>query len=323
MHVNELAIVVVNYRSARLTIDCMRSLAEEHPSERGWRMVIVENGSADDSQAVLDHAIADNGWSDWARVLRRQENRGFAAGNNIVLRELLETSGTPPRFVLLLNPDTVVRRRAVDELLQFMAVHPRAGIAGSRLEDPDGSPQPSAFNFPSVLGEFELSARIGLITRLLRRWMIAPDFGNEAHRCNWVAGACMLIRREVFEQIGLLDEGFFMYYEEVDFCRRAARAGWECWRVPTARVVHLVGKSSGVTDTRRPPARLPGYCFESRRRYFEKNHGRPYRIAADIAWTLGHALYAIHRPLRGKCNVDPPMVVRDFLSHALRPSTSE
>ena len=201
--------------------------------------------------------------------------------------------------------------------MRFLTAHPQVGIAGSRLEDPDGTLQTSAFNFPSVLQELSCSARLRVLTLLLWRWRVAPPPQSEAHQCDWMAGACMLVRREVFEQVGLLDDGYFMYYEEVDFCLRAARAGWECWYVPEARVVHLAGRSSGVTDTRYSPRRLPAYWFESRRRYFEKNHGKTYRIMADVAWTLGQAIYSVYRLVRGRPDDAPPFMVRDFLSHSL------
>lgn len=308
----EFLAVIVNYRSADLVLDALRSIVGE-VGVPGWKVIVTDNASPDSSGEVLVNAISVAGWSDWCEVRLLPKNGGFAYGNNAAI----PPRGQIPDRVLLLNPDTVVRPGAIGELMRFMDEHPRAGIVGSRLEDPDGTPQISAFNFPTVLSELEGGFRLGVVTKLLSRWMIAPPVRNEAHRCEWVAGACMLIRREVFEEVGLMDEGYFMYYEEVDFCLRAARKGWECWYVPAARVVHLVGQSSGVTDTKKPAKRLPAYWFESRHRYFRKNHGMIYAWAADLAWTVGHLCHRVLRGLRRRPNTDPPKLLQDFLAHAV------
>lgn len=127
----------------------------------------------------------------------------------------------------------------------------------------------------------------------------------------------MIVRREVFESVGLLDEKYFMYFEEVDFCLAANRSGWPCWYVPASRVVHLVGQSSGVTDTKRPPKRLPKYWFDSRRRYFLKNHGWLYAAIADAAWVVGFSLWRLRRVLQHKPDNDPPKLLSDFVLNSV------
>lgn len=316
-----LLIVIVNYCTPVLAVDCLRSLAAEREREpllaSGWRVVVADNASPDGSADTLEKLVGDEGWHAWCSVLRLPHNSGFAFGNNAAWRAVCDASPKPWDYLLLLNPDTIVRPGAIRALVEYADKHPEPGVFGSRLEDPDGTPQRSAFRFPGVAAEFESAARLGVVTRVLGRWQIAPPVRDEPHPCDWVAGACMLIRREVWERLGGMDEGYFMYYEEVDFCRRAARAGWPCWYVPSARVVHLVGQSSGVTDTKKPPGRLPAYWFESRKRYFRKNHGRLYAVAADLAWALGHVLYLMHTTFRRKPRRDPPHLLRDFISHAL------
>ncbi len=313
----KLLIAIVNYRSAALTIDALRSLLPEvEPLQGDVHVVVVDNLSPDDSLVVLANTISENGWGAWCELRPLPRNGGFAYGNN----QALPPSGPLPDYVLLLNPDTLVIPGAITTLLNFADVHPKAGIIGSRVEDPappagDSTVQTSAFNFPSIPAELEATARFGPITRLLSRWMIAPPQQPMPHRCQWVVGACMLIRRQVFEQIGRMDEHYFMYYEEVDFCLRVARAGWEIWTVPTARVIHLVGQSSGVTDTKRPARRLPAYWFESRQLYFTKNHGLIYAVLADMAWLCGQSLHRVLRLVRGRPSTDPPHMMRDFLRH--------
>jgi N-acetylglucosaminyl-diphospho-decaprenol L-rhamnosyltransferase len=310
--VKSLRIVIVNYRTAGLVIDCLRSLVEEVRSLGDCRAVVVDNDSGDGSADRIAAAIAAEGWGTWAEMLPLGHNPGFAGGNNAALRPLF-TGPNPPDYVLLLNPDTVVRPGAVRTLAEFLEKHPHVGIAGSRLEDPDGTPQRSAFRFPGVASELEDGLRLGLVSRLLRRRMVAPPVRDDAHPTDWVAGASMLVRREVFEAVGLMDERYFLYFEEVDFCLQARRAGWPCWYVPASRVVHLVGQASGVTDVKRPAKRRPRYWFESRSRYFRRNHGRLYKALSDAAWVCGYALWRARRRLQRKPDTDPPGLLWDFI----------
>lgn len=310
----QLAIIVVNYRTAELTVDCLRSLAEQVPA-LGARVYITDNLSGDDSLARIGGAIEANGWSSWATLMPLERNGGFAYGNNAAIRLVLGDR-TPAEYILLLNPDTLVREGALHELVQFMQHHPKVGIAGSRLEDPDGTPQRSAFRFHTIASEFEGGVRLSAVSRLLNRRLVAPPVSEEACATHWLAGASMLVRRKVFEEVGLLDEAYFMYFEEVDFCLRSARAGWECWYVPASRVVHLVGQASGVTDPRLRKRR-PAYWFESRRRYFVKNHGGLYAMLADAAWAVGFAVWRVRRFLQRRQDNDPPKLLSDFLRHSV------
>lgn len=315
----KLLVVIVNYRTAGLTIDCLRSLAPEIAALPGGagaaHVVVTDNASGDESVGQIDAAVRANGWGNWASVLPLSRNGGFAYGNNAAVAPAL-AAHDPPDYVLLLNPDTVVRPGAVSQLLSFMDTWPAVGVAGSRLEDPDGRPQRSAFRFPGVLSELENGLRLGIVSRLLERHVVAPPVPDGRCAVGWVAGASMIIRRQVLEAIGLLDERYFMYFEEVDFCRRAQRAGWECWYVPASRVVHLVGQSSGVTDVeaavrkRRPP-----YWFASRRRYFLKHHGPVKTFLADAAWAIGYAAWRARRLLQPKPDTDPPHLWWDFVKY--------
>jgi N-acetylglucosaminyl-diphospho-decaprenol L-rhamnosyltransferase len=309
-----LLIVIVNYRTADLTLDCLRSLQDEVGTVARTRVVVTDNASGDDSVARLEAAVRGNGWGGWATIQPLERNGGFAAGNNAAIRPAL-AGADPPRYVLLLNPDTIVRPGAIRALVAFLEGRPDVGIAGGRLEDPDGTPQRSAFRFPSVLGELEGGLRLGPVSRVLARWVTAPDVPAGPEPIDWVAGACMIIRREVFEAIGLMDEGYFMYFEEVDFCHRARRAGWPCWYSPAAHVVHLVGRSSGVTDPRAARQRRPGYWFHARRRYFLNNHGRAATVLADLAWSLGYASFRLRRLVQRKPDTDPQWMLWDFIRY--------
>lgn len=311
-----LLVVIINYRTSSLTVDCLHSLVGEVQSLPGTRVVVADNASGDGSIERIEAAIEAEGWGEWVSLLPLEHNGGYAFGNNAVIRPVLQSTDPPPYF-LLLNPDTIARPRALEWLVAFMDEHPDVGIAGSRLEDPDETPQHSAFRFHTILSELDFGLRLGVVSKLLSKWIIAPPISEEPCQTDWVAGASMMIRREVFKSVGLLDEEYFMYFEEADFCLAANKAGWPCWYVPQSRVVHLVGQSSGVNDTKRPPKRLPGYWFDSRQRYFHKNHGWFYTALADAAWFSGFVLWRWRRVIQRKPDKDPPKLLSDFLLNSV------
>jgi N-acetylglucosaminyl-diphospho-decaprenol L-rhamnosyltransferase len=311
-------IVIVNYRTAGLVVDCLRSLVPEVAGTPGARVVVVENASGDDSGDVLAAAILENGWGSWAELVISPRNGGFAAGNNVAIAPSL-ASTSPPDLVWLLNPDTVVRPGALDELIGFLGRRPDVGLAGSRLERPDGSPYRSAFRFPSIIGSLEGGLQLGLVSRILRRHVLAPPVSDHECRIDWVAGASLMVRREVFEAIGLLDEGYFMYFEEVDFCLKAARAGWPCWYVPTSRVIHLVGQSSGVTKESPHRKRLPRYWFEARKRFYVTNHGRAKTLAANTLYAIGYSIYKVRCLIQRKPDPTPRWMLWDLIRYNFLP----
>lgn len=308
----KLLVVILNYRTPNLTIDCLHSLVDEISALPQTHVVIGDNNSGDGSAEIIAQAIETQGWSEWASFVPLERNGGYAFGNNALIHPALHSPAPPPYF-LLLNPDTIVRPGALKFLVDFMESHPEVGIAGSRLEDPDGTPQKSAFRFHTIASEIDYGLRLGVVSKLLASWCASPPVSQEICQTDWVAGASMIVRREVFETIGLLDEGYFMYYEEMDFCLQAKRSGWSCWYVPESRVVHLVGQSSGVTDTKIIPKRRPQYWFDSRRRYFVKNYGWLYAAIADISWFSGFLVFQLRRLIQRKPNTDPPQLLGDFV----------
>ncbi len=309
-----LLVVIVNYRSAGLAIDCLRSLEPEVAGYPTARVVVVENASGDDSADRLSKAIVEEAWGGWASLVVASRNGGFAAGNNVAIGPAL-ASPTPPDLIWLLNPDTIVRPGALGALVEFFERRPEAGLAGSQLEYLDGEPQRSSFNFPTILGEIESGLRLGIVSRILRRHVQAPPVPEGECQVDWVAGASLMVRREVFDAVGLLDEGYFMYFEEVDFCLKGFRNGWPCWYVPSSRVVHLVGQSSGLTKQGEQQKRRPRYWFEARKRFFVANYGRVRAVVADVTYTLAFGLYRIRRLIQRKPDLDPQWMFWDFLRY--------
>jgi N-acetylglucosaminyl-diphospho-decaprenol L-rhamnosyltransferase len=312
----KLLVVIVNFRTADLAIECLRSIEADVRSMLSTKVVVVDNKSPDDSVATLRTAIETNGWAGWCELQPLDHNGGFAFGNNEGIRPRLD-SNDKPELVLLLNPDMVSRPGAIPTLLRYMEEHPDVGIAGSRTEWPDGSPQTSAFRFPTIAGEIESALRLGVVTKLLKKKVIAPPPPAHEETVDWVVGASMMVRREVFEEIGLLDAKYFMYFEEVDFCLRAKRAGFVCRYVPEARIVHFIGKASGVTDSATQNRRRPAYWFDSRRRYFVINHGLVYAALADLAFAIGFAFWRVRRAIQRKPDPDPVHFLGDFLRHSV------
>ena len=209
-----------------------------------------------------------------------------------------------------------MRSSALRALVEFMMERPRVGIAGSSLEEADGAPWPYAFRFPSFWSELDEGVRLGIFSRLLSEHTVARKMSNVPERVDWLPGASMMVRREVFEKIGLMDEDYFLYFEETDFCLQAARAGFETWYVPASRIMHIAGQSTGVTGKQNVARRLPGYWFESRTRYFLKNHGRLYGSVTDLARAVGFVSWRARRLVQRKPDEDPPKFLRDFLRHS-------
>lgn len=315
--VDRLWIVIVNYRTAPLVIDCLHSLAAERARFPDFRVAIVDNDSADDSVVLLEAAIADNNWHAWARVVQSRFNGGFAFGNNIGI-DLALTARVRPDYVMLLNPDTVVRPGAIEALIDFMNEHPQAGIAGSALEGPDGAVDCSAHNAFTPLGELICGSSLGVLARRWPHADVSPPVRASAHECDWVSGASLVVRTRVFDEIGLMDDRYFLYFEEADFCARARQAGWQVWFTPASRIVHLEGAATGIRNVVK---RRPRYWYESRRRYFIKHHGLAGLMLADALWALGRVSLLVRRSLRlgaGGAVPDPKWHARDLLLGDLR-----
>lgn len=306
-------VVVLNYRSAPYTIDALRCLAPEVIARGDARVVITDNDSGDGSVERIRAEIDRQGWQRWMSVMPLPKNGGYSYGNNAAIRPALANPAERPEYVWLLNPDTLPRADALKGLVDFLDAHPDVSIAGSRLEYADGTHHHSRYRFLSFFSEIETAARLGVVSWLLRRHAVAPPLEMEPHPIDWVVGASFMVRSSVFDAIGLLDEDYFLYFEEVDFCLRARRAGHACWFVPESRVAHLVGRASGITNENEPAKRRPRYWFESRRRYFVKNHGRLYAFATDVAFACFFAAWRVRRKLLGRPDDDPPRFLGDFV----------
>lgn len=309
-----IAVVIVNYRTAPLVEDCLRSLWRLDAPGAALDIVVVDNCSGDGSHERLRSFVHQEPRRWPVRLVASRVNGGFAHGNNVALRSY--AGGALRRaceFIWLLNPDTQVCGGDLDRLLSFMREHPRAGIAGTRIVDAQGAVQCSAFRRHSWLSEMEGALCMGPVTALLRNHVVALPPPRQSARVDWVSGASMFIRREVLSRVGLLDESYFMYFEETDYCLSAQAAGFEVWYCPELDVLHLEGSASGVHPG--TAKRRPRYWFESRARFFRKNHSPTHLHVANAAWILCYPLGRIWQRLRRKTCADPPRLWWDFVSY--------
>ena len=240
----ELLVAVLNYRTPALTVDCLRSLADEAPTVAGTRVVVVENGSGDDSAKRIGQAIETNGWSSWATLTQVQDNLGFAGGNNLAW-----SLSPSARYLLLLNSDTVVQAGSLRHCYDAMQAEPSVGAMGIRQILPDGSVETSVRRFPTPMRMF--CSALGLPWRMpgLFGWADVEDKAWDRRTVrrdvDWIGGAFLMVRRTVLSEIGgLLDEDFFFTGEDVEFCHRLRRAGYRCVYDPTVAVNHMHAGSS-------------------------------------------------------------------------------
>lgn len=278
----ELAVIILNYRTAKLSADCLDSIAAEVTP--GTRVVVVDNASGDGSAEAIEAHIAARGYEQFAEVLRSPVNGGFSAGNNLAIRSV------PARVYVLLNSDTIVRPGALAELRRVLLERPDVGLVGPSFEDGEGHLLESCHDLPHPVSELVRSANTGLVSQLLARFAPKARHSELPLEPVWMPFACIAFRHDMVDVVGLLDEGYFMYFEDVDYCLRVRDAGFKLLYWPRARIVHLVGQSSNVTAVEAARKRAPRYYYEARTRFFAKHFGLGGLLLANTAWLLGRAI---------------------------------
>ena len=260
-------------------LDSIFELAEVAADPTFARVVVSDNGSTDGSRDFLNGRYGDR-----VRVLSNGANLGFAAACNRAF------AATHASYLFLLNPDAELKTGALRAIVDFMEAHPRAGIAGSRIYNYDGTIQESCGEFDTWLGAYLRSSGWGEWPWLdrhangakLRAWR-----HDSQRRVDIVIGAALCIRRALLDEIGGFDERFFLYHEEVDFAKRAAVAGWETWYVPASEAIHEgMGSARGQYNVERRKQ-------TSRRKYWIKHHGRLWYVSLVAALIGRYALYAV------------------------------
>ncbi len=304
----KLLAIILNYKTPDMTLDALAALMRELEGFPDARVTIVDNDSQDGSLERIAQGVKARGNRDRVEVIPSDYNGGFAYGNNFAIARAMKDPD-PPDYFYLLNSDAFPDPGCVGALVGYLDAHPEAGIAGSHVHGPESMPHQTAFRFPSIAGELEASLGIGLVSKLLEPWIVAPPLPAETCEVDWLAGASMLIRRELIAQIGLMDEAYFLYFEETDYCLRAQRAGWRVGYVVESAVTHIGSVSTGFKDHSRP---TPPFWFASRRHYFLKNHGRLALWLANLAYFSGGLVCRLRYALIGRASKDPRGHLRDF-----------
>ncbi|MBO9474057.1 glycosyltransferase [Shimia sp. R10_1] len=304
--------VILNWRTPEMTLKAAEAAAHEMAGIDG-QIVIVDNDSGDGSFEQMHAALASAHWAQGrVELVQSGRNGGFGAGNNFGIRHALAQRAYD--YIYILNSDAFPGAGSIAALIAHLEDTPDCGFAGSYIHGEDGAPHFTAFRFPSIWSELEGAARIGAISRLLSRYVVPLPLPQATKRVDWLAGASMMMRRQVLEEIGLFDERFFLYFEETDLCLRARRAGWRVDYVRASEVMHIGSVSTGMKNWQR----MPQYWFDSRQHYFRKNHGTAYAVAATVAHVVGGLLWKLRRVVGRKPRRDPEHFLRDLVVHALR-----
>ena len=275
----DLSVVVVTYQSRDYILPCLRSLdagmraGEATVPSLKWECVVVDNASSDGTTECVEREAP------WARVVQTGDNLGYAKAVN---RGIAETTGT---LVLVQNPDCVWHAGAIHALIAWLGSHPRCGIAAPRIVNPDGAVELSARAYPTGLAF--LFNRYSLLTRLWptnpwsQRYLLSGWDHASARSVDWVAGAAMLVRRTAIDAVGPMDEAFFMFNEDVDWCRRMNDGGWSVDYVPEATVLHHIGASRGGVSNKVILERHRGMIH-----YFRKHHRHPAPVDQLAAFLI-------------------------------------
>lgn len=278
IHPPRLSIIIVSWNVRDLLQACLRSVEGQ-----GWVMneeletIVVDSGSQDGTPQMVQAAFP------WVRLVAERDNVGFARGNNLGL------ALAQGEFLLLLNPDTELHPHALTRMVSYLQERPEVGLLGPQLLNSDGSCQSSRRRFPGLATALFESTWLQPYAprRLLQRYY-AEDLPDDAtHEVDWVVGACMLTRPAVVQQVGGLDEGYFMYSEELDWQRRIRAAGWRVVYHPAAQVTHHAGKSSEQVVTARHI-----HFQRAKLRYFRKHHGRGVYLLLRL-WLLGNYMWQL------------------------------
>jgi GT2 family glycosyltransferase len=283
MYSIDVSIIIVSWNGKRFLLECLESLCAG--SQAGnMDIIVVDNASTDGSQGAMNENFPS------VKLIQNKTNLGFAKANNIGIRE------SRGRYICLINSDVKVLGNCIDRLYKYMEQHPSTGILGPKLLNPDLTLQTSCKKFPSLWNA--LCEAIGL-HRILGRFRVFS--GNEmrffAHdsiqRVDAIAGAFLMVRRHAMEQVGLLDEDFFFYGEDIDWCKRFCSAGWEIVFFPEAEAIHYGGGSSSPGSRR-----LAIEQETATMKYWKKHHGSAERVILFVIILVHHALRIVLKAFR-------------------------
>lgn len=272
---HDISIIIVSWNAKQYLVDCLKSIAQ---NQNGFlqEIIVVDNASTDGSAEILEKEYPD------VKLIRNHENLGFAKANNIGIK------ASDGKYLALVNSDIIVLGDCIGKMIQFMERNPSVGMAGPRILNPDGSLQVSCRHFPSVWNN---------VCQVFGLNYVFPKsaFFSEPKMKYWphdverkvdvLSGCFWMIRREALGQVGLLDENFFFYGEDIDWCRRFNNAGWDIMFYPNAEAIHFGGASSSNA-----PIRFYLELQKADLQYWKKHHGRIGKITYAMIILMRHLL---------------------------------
>jgi GT2 family glycosyltransferase len=277
VEIPDLSICVVSFNAAKYLENCLRSLYENAPA-KSFEIVIVDNASTDDSVKIIREQFPS------VRLIRNKDNSGFVKANNAAIR------ASKGQYVLCLNSDTTVLPDALDVLFKFMESHPDAGACGPRLLNIDHTTQHQCKRgFPTVPTVLAYYARLHKLfpkNKFFGHYLLTYLDENQVNKVDSLSGAAMMVRRSVIDTVGMMDEDYFMYMDDIDWCYRIKQARWNIYYVPDARILHFGGKS-----TRKALYKSMVHFYKSQaifyRKHYARYHYRPINSCVYVGiWML-------------------------------------
>ena len=275
----DISIIIINWNTRQLLLDCIASVYNTVHTA-AFEIFVVDNGSVDDSVRSVADKYPD------VRIIANTRNEGFAKANNAAMRRMAGD------YAVLLNSDTVLKEHALDRMLEFMKAHPQAGMCGPQLLYRDGSKQTSTGVFPELLNELTSASLVRFLSSDKQQARKTVFSGPTT--VDFIIGACMFVRKAAIEEAGMLDEDYFFFYEEIDWCYRLSKAGWLIYHLPDIEIYHFGGQSTKNINLK---ARVESW--RSRYLFFQKSRGltksgmfglRALGLAQTLYHFLGHSV---------------------------------
>ena len=314
-----LTVIVLNFRTPDVTIDCLKTLASEAGANSGMKVVLLDNASGDDSVPRIETAICENGWNaGWLEFRALDKNLGFAGGNNLILHEQMAAQD-PPDYLLLLNSDTLVRPGCIAYCTKIMEADPKIGALSCMLRNRDGTVQNVCRKFPHPARESVRAFGLPWFFPALFRWADLEDSGWDRtagpRDVDWIGGAFFFARTSALREAGVLDQEFFFYGEDCEWCHRLWKHGWRIRFDPGAETVHLGGASSDSTRVRNRQRDI--YTWKARFLIQRKCYGRLAEKFVRSCYTAMFALRLGFARITGRGRSEKAAELREGLAMLL------
>lgn len=308
----EIVVSIINYRTGDLTLACVQSVLDDMEGVNGL-VVVVDNFSNDGSAEQIEDWIATQGDGVPVRLVKSATNSGFSGGHNLGM------GAAEAAYYLVLNSDAVLTPGFLRTILESAKSTPDCGFLSPLITYDDGGVQDSCFRFHSPGSELIRAARSSVVTRLFKAYEVSlgPDPAPDDIR--WASFACILLKGDMFRSLGPMDEGYFLYFEDVEYCLRGHRAGWGIRQEREAKAVHFRGGSGPVKALHSARARLPKYYYSSRTRFLYQAHGYFGLLLANLLWYLGRGIKQSTRLLGRRVKPMTKSEGLDIWTNATRP----